>query len=52
MTANAMSSAPNTPTRQYDADYDNEAEDADHDNETEREAARATEDFLASFMHA
>jgi hypothetical protein len=38
-----MSSAPNTSPRQSHADYDDEAE---------CEAAQATEDFLASFMHA
>ncbi len=43
MTANAMSSAPNTPPRQFDADYD---------DQDVLDAARTTEDFLASFMHA
>ena len=43
MTANAMSSAPNTPPRQFDADYD---------DQDAVDASRSTEDFLASFMHA
>jgi hypothetical protein len=38
-----MSSAPTTTAHEYDADYDDDAE---------SEAARHTEEFLASLMHA
>ena len=43
MTANAMSSAPNTPPREVDADFD---------DQDVLDAAQSTEEFLASFMHA
>ena len=42
MTANNVSSAPTTTAREYDADYDDD----------ESEAARHTEEFFASLMHA